>query len=83
MNKSQLGYLEISEGVMEDFWYNNKEFVPLEIDARVSHRTIRYLCYSKHFKELKEAMSIPTYTIEFKCNELGVVHFLKVTEVKE
>jgi len=31
MNQKQMGYIEITKAVLESFWLNNREVVPLEI----------------------------------------------------
>lgn len=83
MNKAQLGYIEVQESLLERFWEMNKEFIPLDIEMPLNYGVYKYLCYSKYFRILKEGESIPTYTTDWKCEENGVVHFLKVTEVKK
>lgn len=80
MNQRQIGYIEISSFLLEEFWMNNKSFIPLDIVQQVHKDNIRYLCYSEEFKILDKGDLIPTYELTFKRDKKGIG---KLIEVKE
>ena len=84
MNRAQLGYIEISDNVLEEFWINNKEFIPLDVEIKMSNNYAKYLCFCKHFRVLGEGDLVPVYTVEYKRQEkTGLVMFLNINEVPQ
>jgi len=82
MNQHQIGYIEVTNETLEDFWINNREFVPLDVVNELHKATKRYLCYCKHFRALKDGEHIPSYMVEYKrCNKSGVCLMFKITEI--
>lgn len=83
INKSQIGYIEVSYTLLEEFWYDNREVVPLNIEFQARCNSHRYLVYCKHFRVLKDGESIPTYKFIYSRDEKsGLCLLLRVEEVK-
>ena len=84
MDKSRIGYIEISNQMLEDFWLNNSEVVPLKCVDEKHKDSIRYLCWCKHFRDLNEGDLIPYYEFVFKINEKsGWTSSFNINEVEE
>jgi len=83
MDKSRIGYIEISNQMLEDFWLNNREVVPLKCVDEKHKDSIRYMCWCKHFRDLNEGDLIPYYEFIFKRDEKsGLTLLLNINEVE-
>ena len=68
IDKNKVGIISVSADLLEDFWLNNKWFVPLDLafpNQHVKNNTTRYVCLCDSFKVLAEYEVIPEYVVSF------------------
>ena len=84
MNMNKIGFIKVSNQVLENFWFNNKWLIPLRAEVLTTHNNmINYLCYCDRFRLLGEYDVIPMYELVLKKDEDGVVNLLSVEEVPQ
>lgn len=77
---NKIGFIDVTEEAYENFWLNNRWFVPLSIETQLRNRTKRLLCACEHFRPLREEEAIPTYSATF---EKGICDNIILKEVEE